>query len=188
VNIGDPGVEQLADAHAGSQQHQDHRPVAHTVQHRQQALHIVRLHGSRQPLGDFDADRPLEHFFGDQPLVDPVADKGLHCSEPVVDRGDLKPAVLLVLNEALQVLSAKLAELERPAACKTQKLPHADAGIAQGAGLKVAPVLVPEVLLELLHTGQVHLGELPQKDFQQRTSWINDRLLASRWCRCRGVI
>jgi len=69
-------------------------------------------------------------------------------------------------NEALQVLSAKLAELQAAGRLKkTQKLPHPDAGIAQRSGPKVAPVLVSEVLLELLHPGQIGLGEFCQKDF-----------------------
>jgi hypothetical protein len=45
---------------------------------------------------------------------------------------------------------------------KAQELRHADAGIAQGAGPEVAPVSVPEVLLELFHPGQIRLGELRQ--------------------------
>ena len=108
VHIDYFGVQQLANAHAGSEQQQDHRSVAHIVQHGQQAFDILSIHGSRQCIGNFELDLACQKIGVSQLMLDQIPQKCIQRSQAVAHRDDLQSPVLLMLHKGFQVLSADL--------------------------------------------------------------------------------
>ena len=98
----------LTDPYTGPQKEKDQRTVSRMVDDREQLLHIVGMHGPGEQIGKFESDSFLQRSAGDEFLLDEKVEKGDDAGRARLHRRDVHPAILLVLDEGLQIGSLQI--------------------------------------------------------------------------------
>lgn len=78
ADVTDPGRQQLADPHPGSQKHQDHSPIPDVLNNRKEPSGIGWIQGPRQILRQSEPDLSYQNLWRDDLFLNQKANKGMN--------------------------------------------------------------------------------------------------------------